>query len=125
MCIRDRDRIKNKRTQEVVIGGWRPGKGRRSGRVGSLLMGVPNDAGKLDYVGRVGTGFDESGLEKLLPRMEKLARKTSPFDDVPRAEAVDARWVTPKLVGEVEFANGPPPGGFGTRHGAVGERTNP
>ena len=97
-------KIKNKRTQEVVIGGWRPGKGRRSGRVGSLLMGVPNDAGKLDYVGRVGTGFDESGLEKLLPRMEKLARKTSPFDDVPRAEAVDARWVTPKLVGEVEFA---------------------
>ena len=103
-------KIKHRRSQEVVIGGWRPGKGHRTGKVGSLLMGVPNDAGKLDYVGRVGTGIGESELEKLLPRLEKLARKTSPFLDVPNADASDAKWVTPKLVGEVEFAEWTTPG---------------
>jgi bifunctional non-homologous end joining protein LigD len=37
-----------------------------------------------------------------------LARKTSPFLEVPRAEAADARWITPGLVGEVEFAEWTP-----------------
>ncbi|MDQ1570324.1 MAG: bifunctional non-ous end joining protein LigD [Actinomycetota bacterium] len=100
-------KIKHHKTQEVVIGGWRPGKGRRAATVGSLLMGVPTD-GRLRYVGRVGTGFGERELEELTGRLAKLERKTSPFDDVPRADASDARWITPSLVGEVEFAEWTP-----------------
>ena len=34
-------KIKHLRTQEVVVGGWTPGKGRRAGSIGSLLLGVP------------------------------------------------------------------------------------
>jgi bifunctional non-homologous end joining protein LigD len=100
-------KIKHHRTQEVVIGGWRPGKGRRAQAVGSLLMGIPA-AGGLRYVGRVGTGFGERELTELTERLEKLERKTTPFDDVPRADAADARWITPSLVGEVEFAEWTP-----------------
>jgi bifunctional non-homologous end joining protein LigD len=100
-------KIKHHRTQEVVIGGWRPGQGRRSGTVGSLLMGIPTPAG-LRYVGRVGTGFGEHELVELTRRLEKLERSTAPFDDVPRADARDARWITPSLVGEVEFAEWTP-----------------
>jgi bifunctional non-homologous end joining protein LigD len=100
-------KIKHHRTQEVVIGGWRPGKGRRAATVGSLLMGIPAASG-LRYVGRVGTGFGERELIELTARLEKLERKTAPFDDVPRADASDARWITPSLVGEVEFAEWTP-----------------
>ena len=46
-------KLKDHPSQEVVIGGWRPGQGRRAGGVGSLLMGVPGADG-LRYVGRVG-----------------------------------------------------------------------
>ncbi|WP_347232613.1 hypothetical protein [Cryobacterium sp. Hh11] len=53
---RDWVKIKHFRTQEVVVGSWRPGKGNRSGTIGSLLLGVPTD-GALRCVGRVGTGF--------------------------------------------------------------------
>jgi bifunctional non-homologous end joining protein LigD len=102
-------KIKHHLTQEVVIGGWRPGKGRRSSTVGSLLMGIPSEGG-LRYVGRVGTGFAERDLVELTARFAKLERKTSPFDDVPRADASDARWITPSLVGEVEFAEWTPTG---------------
>jgi bifunctional non-homologous end joining protein LigD len=96
-------KIKHHHTQEVVIGGWRPGNGRRASTVGSLLMGVPTDDG-LSYVGRVGTGFGERELEELTTRLRAMERKKSPFVDVPAADARDARWITPSLVGEVQFA---------------------
>ncbi|MCU1434904.1 MAG: ATP-dependent ligase [Pseudarthrobacter sp.] len=95
-------KIKLEQTQEVVVGGWRPGKGGRQGSVGSLLVGIP-DGPKLRYVGRVGSGFSARELEELRQKVDDLARKTSPFDDVPREDASDAHWVTPRLVGEVTF----------------------
>ncbi len=97
-------KIKHHLTQEVVIGGWRPGKGRRASQIGSLLMGVPDADGALRYVGRVGTGFTDKELDAVAARLAELERTTSPLDDVPAPDARDAHWVTPKLVGEVEFA---------------------
>lgn len=95
-------KLKFERTQEVVVGGWRPGKGGRSGSVGSLLLGIP-DGSKLRYVGRVGSGFSTRELEELRQQLDALPRKTSPFADVPAADAADARWVSARLVGEVTF----------------------
>lgn len=96
-------KIKHQRMQEVVIGGWRPGKGVRSGGIGSLLLGIPDDGG-LRYIGRVGTGFGQRVLDDLMRRLSSSPRKTSPFVEVPGDVARDARWVTPRIVGEVAFA---------------------
>lgn len=96
-------KIKHTRTQEVIVGGWRPGKGGRAGHVGSLLLGIPRD-GALEYVGRVGTGFSQSDLARMDKLFGARKRKTSPFSDVPQVDAADAQWVTPNLVGEVEYA---------------------
>ncbi|CAN5342682.1 ATP-dependent DNA ligase [soil metagenome] len=101
---RDWIKIKHHLAQEVVIGGWRPGKGLRSQAVGSLLMGIPDESGKLTYIGRVGTGFGQRDLDDFARRFAKLARKTSPFSEVPKPDAEDAQWLSPRLVGEVEFA---------------------
>ena len=95
-------KLKIEKTQEVVVGGWRPGRGDRSNTVGSLLVGIP-EGKALRYVGRVGSGFSMRELEELRKRLEGLAQKTRPFDDVPSADAADARWVKPDLVGEVTF----------------------
>ncbi|MEO8094567.1 MAG: ATP-dependent DNA ligase [Pseudolysinimonas sp.] len=100
---RDWIKLKHTRTQEVVIGGWRPGKGARADTVGSLLLGV-NEGGSLRYVGRVGTGFTDAELTKLRARLNSLARQTSPLEGVPREDAREAHWVTPTLVGEVVYA---------------------
>ena len=102
-------KIKLHRAQEVVIGGWREGQGRRGGGVGSLLMGLPTEAG-LHYVGRVGSGFNDRQLDDIQAKLEKLMRKTSPFIDVPREDARDAHWVTPSLVGEVTYGELTEPG---------------
>jgi len=96
-------KLKHSNHQEVVIAGWQPGKGRRASSVGSLLLGVPSGDG-LRYVGKVGTGFREAELEDLVPRLAAMESPSSPLADIPRADAAGARWVTPTLVGEVEFA---------------------
>jgi bifunctional non-homologous end joining protein LigD len=96
-------KVKNFRTQSVVVGGWRPGKGRRAGGVGSLLFGVHDDEGRLVYAGHVGTGFTDQDLRDL-QRMF-TARRTSPFHGpLPRDVTRDAHWVEPDLVGEVAYA---------------------
>jgi bifunctional non-homologous end joining protein LigD len=96
-------KVKNQRTQEVVIGGWATGKGSRGGTIGSLLVGIPTENG-LSYAGRVGTGFSEALLADLAGRLAKIERHTSPFtSDVPAVPSATITWVSPKLVGEVRF----------------------
>ena len=96
-------KIKNVRTQEVLIAGWRPGQGRRADSIGSLLLAIPTADG-LRYAGKVGTGFTTATLQDLQHRLEPLATNLPALgDDVPRADARGARWVRPELVGEVRF----------------------
>jgi len=102
-------KLKLTRMQEVVIVGFRPGKGDREGTFGSLLLAVP-DSGRLRYVGRVGTGFTDRMLRDLLARLAPLRVESAPLDGVPALDASDALWVEPELVGEVEFANWTPDG---------------
>ncbi len=83
-------KVKNWRTQEVVIGGWRAGKGSRTGSIGSLLLGIPSENG-LHYVGRVGTGFTERQRADLLTLLRPSVVDESPFDDpLPTADRRDA-----------------------------------
>ncbi|SFG59235.1 bifunctional non-homologous end joining protein LigD [Actinopolymorpha cephalotaxi] len=97
-------KVKNLRTQEVVIAGWRVGEGSRAGTFGALLCGV-YDEGRLVYAGRVGTGFDQHKLADLTARLAPLEQRTQPFDQrLPTAESRGAHWVRPVLVGEVAFA---------------------
>lgn len=102
-------KIKLTRTQDVVIGGIRPGQGGRSGAIGSLLVGIPGESG-LQYAGRVGTGFTDATLATLARLLAPLGIDENPFADVPAADARDAIWVKPELVGEVEFAEFTPGG---------------
>ncbi|GAA4556468.1 non-homologous end-joining DNA ligase [Planotetraspora kaengkrachanensis] len=101
----DWTKVKNVTTQEVVIGGWKPGGGRRAGMIGSLLLGVHDEAGRLVFAGHVGTGFTEAALRDLAEMLAPLRRDNSPFDGpVPREHARHAQWVEPRVVGEVQYA---------------------
>ncbi|WBB59727.1 non-homologous end-joining DNA ligase [Streptomyces sp. WMMC500] len=100
-------KIKNVRTQEVVVGGWTEGAGSRSDAVGGLLMGVWTKDGGLAYAGTVGSGFSRHALEVLRERLAGLARDTSPFAGPVADRHVRAagavHWVEPELVGEVTY----------------------
>jgi bifunctional non-homologous end joining protein LigD len=104
--LRTRDWVKVKRVgrQELVVGGWMPGKGKRGESIGALLGGVYEDDGQLRYVGRVGGGFTDSELQRLSGLLAPLARVTSPFESGERPPA-GARFCEPRVVVEVEFAS--------------------
>ncbi|MDR7189502.1 bifunctional non-homologous end joining protein LigD [Microbacterium sp. BE35] len=102
-------KVKNTRTQEVVIAGIRPGKGGRSSTFGSLLLGIPGADG-LQYAGRVGSGFSDSTLSMLLKKLTPLRTDRNPLVGVPPLDARDALWVRPELVGEVEYGEFTPGG---------------
>ncbi len=94
-------KVKCTRRQEFVIVGWTKSKAR--GRpFASLLLGQ-HDGDTLAYRGKVGTGFDTETMQDLAATLKRLARKTPPLE-VPKTDARGARWVTPKLVAEVAFA---------------------
>jgi bifunctional non-homologous end joining protein LigD len=95
-------KIKAKMNQELVIGGWLPGEGRRLNTLGALLAGYYDDAGNLRYAGRVGTGFKESDLQLLMDELKARAREDSPFTSPPEPPR-QAFFVDPELVAEVEF----------------------
>jgi bifunctional non-homologous end joining protein LigD len=93
-------KVKNVRRADVVIGGWMPGEGNRSGRIGALLVGYHED-GELRYAGRVGTGFTQAELDRLHKVLAPLERPSSPFTgrQPPRA----AQFVEPRLVCAVDY----------------------
>jgi bifunctional non-homologous end joining protein LigD len=100
-------KVKNWGRQEFVVAGWMPGKGGRSGRLGSLLLGYYDRHGHLHYAGRVGTGFTAAELGQLEDLLRPLARRTSPFAPDPPLHAEvrrHARFVEPRLAAEVAFS---------------------
>ncbi|PIO99102.1 DNA ligase D [Pleomorphomonas carboxyditropha] len=88
--------------QEFVIGGYVPSTVSRAA-VGSLALGIYED-GKLQHVGRVGTGFGAGVAELLQTRLERLRTDEKPFENAMTAdERRGVRYVRPELVAEVEF----------------------
>ncbi len=93
-------KVKNVRRASLVVGGWLPGEGVRTGRLGALLAGFFED-GELRYAGRVGTGFTEAELARVGGLLAARARDTTPFSG--RQPPKGARFVEPELVCEVEY----------------------
>ena len=93
--------MKNIRRADAVIGGWLPGEGGRSGRLGALVVGFHQD-GELRYAGRVGTGFTQAELGRLGTLLEPLAREDSPFSG--RQPPKLTRFVEPRLVCVVDYS---------------------
>lgn len=106
-------KVRNRRRQDLVVGGWMPGEGGRAGSVGSLLLGywdaTPAEAERLQrpqrlvFAGGVGSGFTERTLADLDQRLEPLRREASPFELGTRPKRPNPVYCEPRLVCAVEF----------------------
>ena len=94
-------KLKCTQRQEFVVVGYTEPQGTRTG-IGALLLGTHDQAGKLRYAGRVGTGFDANTLTGLKKQLSRLAVDKTPLFEKPRD--AQGNWVKPKLVAEVSFA---------------------
>jgi bifunctional non-homologous end joining protein LigD len=92
-------KYKFQQIESFVIGGWV--EGGRSLGFGSILIGR-YEGKDLIHCGRAGTGFDESKVQFLMRKFEKLVSKNSPFREVPHTRE-RLHWLKPKLVADVRF----------------------
>ncbi|MBV8451476.1 MAG: DNA ligase D, partial [Deltaproteobacteria bacterium] len=86
--------------QEVVLGGWTS----EGDRFRSLLAGIYRD-NHFVYVGRVGTGFSQDVVRRILPRLKDLTVDKNPFEgpNAPR-DQIGIHWLKPELIAQIEFA---------------------
>ncbi|MCW5659117.1 MAG: DNA ligase D [Burkholderiaceae bacterium] len=112
-------KLKGKQRQEFVIGGFTDRTGDAgSSEIGSLLLGVFDEDGKLHSVGNVGTGWSAATARALKDKLVKLETQTSPFVPLdpkakrrwPKRAGVADRWVKPQLVADVSFSDWTPEG---------------
>jgi bifunctional non-homologous end joining protein LigD len=92
-------KLKFSQRQDCVIVGWVPMTGAPK-VLGAVVVAVM-EGGKLRYAGRVGTGLEDKMRGELLAQLGPLVVDTPPVE-APRTPG--ARWVTPALVCEVEYA---------------------
>lgn len=103
---RDRNwlKIKCEHRQEFVIAGYTEPAGQRSG-FGAILVGVHDAQGRLQYAGRVGTGFDERLLASMLKQFRQREQDEPAFFNPPTGQQRrGVHWLKPELVAEVKFA---------------------
>jgi len=93
-------KIKHMKSVECIIAGYTQGNGNRESTFGALLLGL-YDKKDLIYVGRVGTGFSQSTLEKLIEQFQEYIIKDAHFkeSDIPQ----NPIWLKPVLVCSVDF----------------------
>ena len=93
-------KLKLHKSETFLVGGWTDPSNTRH-HFGSLVLGKP-EAGRLTWVGNVGTGFDQAELDRVAAKLKSLASKECPFANPPRAIA-KAHWVKPTMAVEVQF----------------------
>jgi hypothetical protein len=102
-------KIKHRRDVDCVVGGYRLHK--EGDRVGSLLLGLYNDAGELHFIGHC-SGFADTDRKALLGELRPF-EATDSFGQGVRRPGEESRWsggkdlswipLRPELVCEVSY----------------------
>jgi bifunctional non-homologous end joining protein LigD len=105
-------KIKTGKRQEVVIGGYTNNEGSNK-PFSALLVGLYEN-GKLQYTGKIGTGFSEKLQKEMMQQFKPLIIKECPFTFVPDINKPSrfrpnppnaiAIWLKPALICEVSYA---------------------
>jgi len=92
-------KFKVKQEDEFLIAGYTAPLGARE-HFGALLLAA-YEGEKLEYVGKVGTGFSRETLAQLYRKFQPLVRQKPPVADPPRERNIT--WLTPRLVAQIAY----------------------
>jgi bifunctional non-homologous end joining protein LigD len=88
---------------DAIVVGWTAPRRTRQ-YFGALVLALYDSQKELQFIGSVGTGFDQKTQQDLLKQLEKLRVERSPLRNPPKLrEQVD--WVRPAMVARIKFAN--------------------
>jgi bifunctional non-homologous end joining protein LigD len=104
-------KFKTNQSQELVIGGYKPGKD----YFDYLLAGYYDGNGNLMFAGKIKNGFVAATRRELAKKFKPLESSKCPFANLPepanarRGEAITAgvmkrcRWLKPEIVAQIEI----------------------
>jgi len=96
-------KIKEIKSCDCVVFGYRRGEKARESTFGSLVLGLYNSEGKPIYVGNVGTGFSEQTLKSIMVKFENLKSVTTPKKPFSVEAEERVTWLEPKLICKVDY----------------------
>jgi bifunctional non-homologous end joining protein LigD len=88
---------------DAVIVGWTAPRRTRQ-YFGALVLALYDEKKELQFIGSVGTGFDQSTQKDLLAQLEKLRTARSPLRSPPKLRE-QVEWVRPSMVARIKYAN--------------------
>ena len=88
---------------DAIIVGWTAPRRTRQ-YFGALVLGLYDEKKELQFIGSVGTGFDQKTQKDLLAKLEKLRVARSPLRNPPKLRE-HVEWVRPAMVARIKFAN--------------------
>ncbi len=94
-------KIKLRQSDVFTIVGYTNGKGDRSGTFGALHL-MSRDTGK--YVGKVGTGFNDSKRKSIFADLSAIKPADKPFA-TKLPDDNESQWIEPQLACEVQYAS--------------------
>ena len=99
-------KVKVRRTMECQVLGYTSGKGDRQSQFGALHLGKGKDGanGGIQYLGKVGNGFDDKTLKSIFSQLVKMKETKRPIDHKP-ADDAETIWIEPVLICEVQYAS--------------------
>lgn len=95
-------KVPHRKTQDCVVGAWRPERSSPS-RIGGLLLGVPDPdgSGLLRFAGRVGSGVAGEATQRALRAALRPAEESPFLEKVAREDTIGANWCDPTLMVEI------------------------
>jgi bifunctional non-homologous end joining protein LigD len=93
---RDWSKVKVNQEDEFIIVGYTEPSGSRE-HFGALLLGAYKGR-TLQYVGKVGTGFDRRNLASLYRKFQLLKRKNAAIESLPHGT-----FLSPKLIAQISY----------------------
>ena len=100
-------KVKLNKLDIFVVCGYTAGTGWRASTFGALVLGKMNTSG-MEFVGEVGTGFNDRDIEEIFTAMRFLQTNSCPFACNPYTMSGQPMWVTPGItiiVRYLEYTN--------------------
>lgn len=96
-------KIKSRKLEQCSIIGYTEGQGDRSGLFGAMHLVKWTEDKKMQYMGKVGTGFDQVKLKKLAQILFSIKKTAKPIEEKIEEEHKTV-WIEPELSCEIEYA---------------------
>lgn len=96
-------KIKVRRTADCLVIGYTKGKGDRAPLFGALHLAEKTD-GRLQYRGKVGTGFDEATMNEIKQELDQHQKIKKPVPNKVINEK-DTTWIEPNIIAEIQYAS--------------------